>query len=136
LGAELKFLLDTNIISYAFRNQGQCRLRIQAVPDSQICISSISYFELAYGLALMSRPQALEQYCQSLKQRYGCMDLDLASAELAGQLRAQLRLVGTPIGEYDLLIAGIALANKLTLVTHNTNEFSRVPSLQLEDWYA
>jgi tRNA(fMet)-specific endonuclease VapC len=136
LGTELKFLLDTNIISYAFRNQGQCRLRIQAVPDSQICISSISYFELTYGLALMPRPQALEQYCQSLKQRYGCMDLDLASAELAGQLRAQLRLVGTPIGEYDLLIAGIALANKLTLVTHNTSEFSRVPGLQLEDWYA
>lgn len=87
-------------------------------------------------MALMPRPQALEQYCQSLKQRYGCIDLDLASAELAGQLRARLRLAGTPIGEYDLLIAGIALANKLALVTHNTSEFSRVPGLQVEDWYA
>jgi tRNA(fMet)-specific endonuclease VapC len=135
LGAGLKFLLDTNTISYAFRNQGQCRLKMQAEPESQICISSISYFELAYGMALMPRPQALEQYCQSLKQRYGCIDLDLASAELAGQLRARLRLAGTPIGEYDLLIAGIALANKLTVVTHNTSEFSRVPGLQVEDWY-
>jgi tRNA(fMet)-specific endonuclease VapC len=135
LGAELKFLLDTNTISYAFRNQGQCRLKMRAEPESQICISSISYFELAYGMALMPRPQALEQYCQSLKQRYGCIDLDLASAELAGQLRAQLRLAGSPIGEYDLLIAGIALANQLTVVTHNTKEFSRVPDLQVEDWY-
>jgi tRNA(fMet)-specific endonuclease VapC len=120
LGQKLKYLLDTNTVSFAFRNQGQCRLRIQAVSDSQICISSISYFELAYGMALMPRPQALEQYCRSLKQRY----------------RARLRLAGTPIGEYDLLIAGIALANKLTLVTHNTSEFSRVPRLQVEDWYA
>jgi tRNA(fMet)-specific endonuclease VapC len=132
----LKFLLDTNTISYAFRNQGQCRQKMQVVPEEQICISSISYFELAYGMALMQRPQALEQYCQSLKLRYGCMDVDLASAELAGQLRAQLRLAGTPIGEYDLLIAGIALSNKLTVVTHNTSEFSRVPGLQVEDWYA
>ncbi len=99
-------------------------------------ISSISYFELAYGMALMQRPQALEQYCQSLRQRFGCVDLDIDSAERAGQLRAKLRLAGTPIGEYDLLIAGIALANKLTVVTHNTSQFSRVPGLQLEDWYA
>ncbi len=83
----------------------------------------------------MPRPQALEQYCQSLRQRYECVDLDVKSAELAGQLRTKLRLAGTPIGEYDLLIAGIALANKLTVVTHNTREFSRVPGLQVEDWY-
>lgn len=132
----MKFLLDTNTISYAFRNQGQCRARIQETAADQMSISSISYFELAYGMALMQRPQALEQYCQSLRQRFGCVDLDIDSAERAGQLRAKLRLAGTPIGEYDLLIAGIALANKLTVVTHNTSQFSRVPGLQLEDWYA
>ena len=131
----MKFLLDTKIISYAFRNQGQCRTRIQALPTSQLCISSISYFELAYVLALMPRPQALEQYCQDLRQRYDCVNFGIESAKLAGQLRAQLRLAGTPISEYDLQIAGIALANKLTVVTHNTSEFGRVPGLQVEDWY-
>jgi tRNA(fMet)-specific endonuclease VapC len=136
LGASLKFLLDTNTISYAFRNQGQCRTRIQALPESQICISCISYFELAYGLALIQRPLALEQYCLSLRQRFDCVDLDIHSAQQAGEVRAHLRKLGTPIGEYDVLIAGIALANKLTLVTHNTSEFSRVPGLQVEDWYA
>ncbi len=87
-------------------------------------------------MALMPRHQALEQYCQNLRQRFGCIDLGIDSAERAGQLRASMRLAGMPIGEYDLLIAGIALANKLTVVTHNTREFSRVPGLQLEDWYA
>ena len=111
-------------------------MRIQALPASQICISSISYFELVYGMALMPRPQALEQYSLSLRQRFDCIDLDLSSAQKAGEVRAHLRKLGTPIGEYDLLIAGIALARKLTVVTHNTREFSRVPGLQVEDWYA
>ena len=44
------------------------------------------------------------------------------------------RAAGTPIGPYDVLIAGQALARALTLVTHNTGEFKRVPRLQIEDW--
>ena len=84
----------------------------------------------------MPSPQALEQYCLSLRQRFDCIDLDINSAQHAGQVRAHLRKFGTPIGEYDLLIAGIALAHNLTVVTHNTREFSRVPGLQVEDWYA
>lgn len=58
---------------------------------------------------------------------------DLA-AERYGELRAHLDAAGTPIGPNDLMIASIALANSLTLVTHNTGEFSRVPGLRLEDW--
>ena len=50
------------------------------------------------------------------------------------ELRADLARQGTPIGPYDLLIAGIAIANGLTLVTHNTREFSRITTLSLEDW--
>ena len=55
---------------------------------------------------------------------------------LAGQIRAKLASVGTPIGSYDLQIAAIALANNLILVTHNTREFERVDGLQIEDWEA
>ena len=51
-----------------------------------------------------------------------------------GEVRESLASAGTPIGPYDLQIAAIALANDLTLVTHNTREFSRVNGLQLEDW--
>ena len=87
-------------------------------------------------MALMPRSQALEQYCLSLRQRFDCIDLDINSAQKAGEVRAHLRKLGTPIGEYDLLIAGIALAHKLTVVTHNTSEFNRVPGLKVEDWYA
>ncbi len=57
-----------------------------------------------------------------------------AAAEAYGRLRAELARRGTPIGPNDLMIAAIALAQDLTLVTHNTAEFSRVPGLRLEDW--
>jgi tRNA(fMet)-specific endonuclease VapC len=58
---------------------------------------------------------------------------DRAGEEYA-KVRADLAAKGTPIGPNDLLIAAIALANGLTLVTHNTTEFSRVLGLRLEDW--
>ena len=60
--------------------------------------------------------------------------LDDRAAEEYGKVRAHLAALGTPIGPNDLLIAAIALANQMTLVTHNTTEFSRVPGLSLEDW--
>jgi tRNA(fMet)-specific endonuclease VapC len=56
------------------------------------------------------------------------------AALIGGQVRARLASSETPIGSYDLLIAAIALANNLTLVTHNTREFERVDGLQIEDW--
>ncbi|MEZ4591976.1 MAG: PIN domain-containing protein [Chloroflexota bacterium] len=56
-------------------------------------------------------------------------------ARQAAQIRATLEKAGQPIGPYDLLIAGTALAHNHTLVTHNVKEFSRVAGLQLEDWY-
>jgi tRNA(fMet)-specific endonuclease VapC len=57
------------------------------------------------------------------------------AAKVYGQIRADLETKGTPIGPNDLMIAAIALANDLTLVTHNTAEFSRVPALKFVDWH-
>lgn len=61
---------------------------------------------------------------------------DIAAARHFGTVRASLSRQGQMIGPYDLQIAAIALANDLTLVTHNTREFARVPDLRLEDWEA
>jgi tRNA(fMet)-specific endonuclease VapC len=66
---------------------------------------------------------------------YEVLPLDYASAKAAGKLRHTLEAAGTPIGLVDQLIAGIALANDLTVVTRNTREFARVPGLRVENWY-
>ena len=62
------------------------------------------------------------------------LPFDDSAAEVYGRVRAQLEAAGTPIGPYDLQIAAIALANDLVLVTHNTQEFSRISGLRIVDW--
>jgi len=59
---------------------------------------------------------------------------DNTVSEICGRIRAGLDKNGTPIGPYDLQIGAIALADNLTLVTHNVKEFSRIPGLVIEDW--
>jgi tRNA(fMet)-specific endonuclease VapC len=63
------------------------------------------------------------------------LPLNEAEARYAASIRATLEKQGTPIGPYDVLIAGTALSNKGTLITHNLKEFERIKGLQLEDWY-
>jgi tRNA(fMet)-specific endonuclease VapC len=69
-----------------------------------------------------------------LRQQFVSLPFDDAAAEEYGKVRAHLAVLGTPIGPNDLMIATIALANAVTLVTNNTSEFSRVPGLSIEDW--
>jgi len=69
-----------------------------------------------------------------LSATYGSVPFDDVAALNAAELRAHLAAIGQPIGPYDLLIAAIARTNNLTLVTHNTSEFARVPGLTLADW--
>jgi predicted nucleic acid-binding protein len=56
------------------------------------------------------------------------------NAEIAGTIRADLEATGKPIGAYDLLIAGQAMRNRLTLVTANLSEFARIKALTWTDW--
>ena len=64
------------------------------------------------------------------------LDFDDEAAVRYAKIRRDLAFKGTPIGPNDLMIASIALANDLILVTHNTREFSRVATLKIEDWEA
>lgn len=132
----MKYLLDTNIWIYAYQNRGGCRQQLEAFDPAQLHLCPINVFEIERGIAKSVRPQALQLFLSTTLARHPQAPLDAAAAQCAGQLRARLERQGQPIGPYDLLIAGIALAHKLTLVTHNTGEFSRVPGLSLVDWYS
>ena len=62
------------------------------------------------------------------------LPFDASAAQHAGEIRARLSTAGTPIGGYDVLIAGHARSAGLTVVTNNTREFERVPGLEVVDW--
>lgn len=134
----MNYLLDTNACialinrtSAAVRNRFQKALSARA----QIYVSSVVTFELWYGVAKSERQDLNTQRLQAfLAGPMILLPLEEQDARVAGWIRAVLQASGTPIGAYDTLIAGQAMARQLTLVTANVSEFSRVKGLTWQDW--
>ena len=130
-----QFLLDANaVISLLNDKESMLAKKVRQHNPSEICISSIVSHELFYGAFKSRRTQqnvALVDYLQ-----FEVLEFDKEDSRVSGEIRALLALSGTPIGPYDVLIAGQAKARKLVLVTNNTNEFSRVGGLLLENWHS
>ena len=95
-------------------------------------MSAVVIHELYYGAFKSQRVEKNVARVDGL--RFPVLEFDQEDARQAGETRAHLASKGRPIGPYDVLIAGQAKARKLTLDTHNTTEFQRVPSLKVEDW--
>ena len=100
----------------------------------EIAICSVVKAELFYGAMRSNNPTVTLARQQQFLSLFISLPFDDFAALIYGRIRSQLAALGTPIGPNDLQIAAIALANNLTLVTHNTREFSRVSGLILEDW--
>lgn len=129
------YLLDTNAcIAYLNRPESGVRLRLETLPRQDVAVCSVVKAELFYGAMRTSNSERTLARQQTFLNQYVSLPFDDRSALIYGRIRAQLAASGTPIGPYDLQIAAIALANNLTLVTHNTREFSRVEGLRIEDW--
>ena len=129
------YLLDTNaVIALLNDTTSKTALRARREKPGDVAISVIVMHELFYG-AFRSRRAAQNAALIDALQ-FVVLDFDKEDAQQAGEVRALLASNGTPIGAYDVLIAGQAVARNLILVTHNTREFGRVPGLRLEDWQA
>jgi tRNA(fMet)-specific endonuclease VapC len=134
----MKYMLDTNIVSYLLRGQfASLEQRILNTDYDQVCISVISAGELTYGFAkakpsrrLASMQAKLTTFLQAILTR----PLSAGVAEHYGKIRSTLEKKGTPIGGNDLWLAAHALEQNLVLVTNNTREFERVDGLKLENW--
>jgi len=129
------YLLDTNTcITYLRKHLAPLAQKIVAMPSSDMAISVITAMELYRGAHLSAKVADNLAQVNVFVANLHCLPLDVIAAEFAGRIDADLTKQGLRIGPYDTLIAAIALANSLTLVTHNTREFSRVIGLHLEDW--
>jgi tRNA(fMet)-specific endonuclease VapC len=120
------YVLDTNTLIYYFKGQGQVAQNLANVSPQEIAVSTIVYFELQVGIAKSTSPAKRTQQLQQLLSRVNLISFDRDAALAAATSRAQLEQQGTPIGPIDVLIAGAAVALKVTLITHNVNEFSRI----------
>jgi tRNA(fMet)-specific endonuclease VapC len=136
----LTYLLDTNVCIALIKSAaGPARERFDRAmhEGSRLAISSVTTFELWFGVAKSAQPQKNHAILSEfLSGPYTLLPFDDGDARVAGVIRAQLEASGKPIGPYDLLIAGQALRHGLTLVTANEREFARVPGLRWKNWAA
>ena len=124
-----------NACIHCLNNPGSpIRHRMELVQPVDVLVCSVVKAELYYGAFRGHRkPEtfaALERFLSLLTS----LPFDDKAARVYGKIRSELSSKGMPIGPNDLMIASIALANDVALVTHNTREFGRVDGLRLEDW--
>lgn len=131
----MRYLIDTNIwIVYLKERNNSVREHLQNRKPSDIAICSVVLAELLHGARKYGNSQAREEKVCLTLAPYVSLPFDDAAAGCYAQIRDNLERRGEIIGGNDLMIAGIALAHDLVLVTNNTGEFQRVPGLETEDW--
>jgi len=129
------YLLDTCTVSDFVKGQPKVLARVKATPPNLIAVSALTRMEVDYGLALnVERARKLAPLLDAFFSAIVTLPFDAADAQAAAAIRAALKTQGQPIGAYDVLIAGTALARGLVVITSNVGEFKRVNGLQLEDW--
>ena len=134
----LRYLLDTNIASYYLRRSSAAlEERVnQGLLQHTLALSALTRAELRYGQAGMAADDRRRGLIDHFLLQLPNLAWTLETADRYGTLKDLHRRGGTPIGELDTQIAAHALAEGLTLVTHNTRHFDQVPGLLLEDWMA
>ncbi len=131
----MTYLLDTNVcIVHLVKRSLNVQQKLASISPKEIALCSVVKAEIIYGILKGNYSSQAVALRQNFLTQFVSLPFDDLAADFYGQERARLARLGQSIGPNDLMIASIALANNLTLVTHNTREFSRVANLQFEDW--
>jgi tRNA(fMet)-specific endonuclease VapC len=134
----LRYLLDTNAcVGLIHQRPAELRVRfdLARAAGGEMLVSAVAAFELWYGVANSSRPEANARRLQVFfAGPVALLPFEEEDARSAGRIRANLESAGKFIGAYDLLIAGQAIRHNMILITANVREFGRVTGLTWEDW--
>jgi len=129
------YMLDTDMSSYIIRERpASVKNKFQQVSMHQLCISSITYAELLYGVERSSSQKTNRFHVDDFASRLYIKPWDEAAAEHYAQIRCYLEKNGTPIGGMDMQIAAHARSLNAVVVTNNMRHFERVPDLKIENW--
>ncbi|MEA5577866.1 type II toxin-antitoxin system VapC family toxin [Anabaena sp. UHCC 0451] len=129
------YLLDTCVVSDFVKGEQNTLKKIKSIYPTDIFISSLTVMEVKYGLAI--NPQKaikIQPLIESFLTSITVLPFNSQEAEKAAEIRGILKIAGSPIGAYDVLIAATALTHNHIIVTSNVREFQRVPNLQIENW--
>jgi tRNA(fMet)-specific endonuclease VapC len=130
------FLLDTNIISGMFKGNSKIMENSSNIKDTELFTCSIVEVEIFFGVdnaKVENRPK-LDKFYKSFFENIKVLSFDSDAARIFCKVKSDLYNAGTPIENFDIAIASVALVHDLTLVTNNTKHFKHVTGLNLVDW--
>lgn len=129
------YMLDTDTCSYIIRERPIGVLEhFRKLAMEQICISTVTYAELLYGVERSSSKRINRPIIDDFVQHLDVIEWDNTAAEQYGKIRADLEARGKPIGAMDMMIAAHAKSIKAVLVTNNQKHFARIRGLKVENW--
>ncbi len=128
-----RYLLDTCICVFLFRQKYGIAEKLSMLSPSQCYISEVTIAELRYGAYKSNRTEENLQLVDELVAAVNVVPF-AESIEIFAQEKTRLRAQGTPIDDFDLLIASAAIQQDLTLVTDNTKHFKNIQGLSVENW--
>ncbi|GAA4842953.1 tRNA(fMet)-specific endonuclease VapC [Luteimicrobium xylanilyticum] len=128
------FVLDTDVVIDVLRSRSPLMLERFSEHGDALTVSAVTVAELHFGAARSSAPSSNRAAVEEFLAFLEVLPFDAAAAAHAGEIRGALTAAGTPIGGYDVLIAGHARSVAAVLVTGNVREFSRVDGLRVVDW--
>ena len=130
-----RYLLDTDVVVEIMRGRRRSVVeRLAVTRRDDVALSVITVAELFFGAHRSRNSVRNMTLCREFCDSFHVLPLTSAAAQRSAAARAELESSGARIGAYDVLIAGIALAEDCILATHNIREFGRIPNLQTEDW--
>ena len=140
---EPHYLLDSNIVSEIIKREADFNVLKQLAAHSSDCaICAPSWQELLFGLYRLPDGMSkkyLESFIKDdVHENFKIKNFTEKAADIHAQLRAKLEKIGKPTQKEDSMIAAIALANHMVLVTRNTKHFTaiqEVSDLQVENWF-
>jgi tRNA(fMet)-specific endonuclease VapC len=130
------WLLDTNACIFLMKMREPITTRVKQLGPEDLAISAITCAELWFGAAKSQHPQRSRAAQDTFLEPFRVVDFDAKAADRYAGIRAHLARTGRQIGDRDLMIAAIAVANRMAVVTSNAGELARVPGLAVEDWMA
>lgn len=128
------YLLDTDTIIYSLKGHSAVKKNLHEHIHDPIKISAVTLMELYYGAYKSQKVESNLAKIKTLENSTDIIPLGKESAELFGIFKAKLERRGTPLDDFDLIVASCALAHNLTLVTNNIKHFERVEGLKLTSW--
>ena len=130
----MSYLLDTDICIYWLNGKKSVRDKLLEIGFQEVSICVITVSELYFGaynsIKIKQNLTTAEKFIQNIV----VLSLSNQTLKQFGQLKAQLRKTGTPVADFDLLIASIAITENLILVTNNTRHYQHIPNLILDNW--